>query len=204
MATRYEELRLAILEAGDTTFALSAADGTFNVLGNEVSNTITGNAFDNVLNGGAGADALTGGAGNDTYIVDDDGDSVTEALGGGVDLVRASLTYSIAAAGAAFVENLTLTGVGDFDGTGNGLDNIILGNSGANVLTGAAGNDSLSGAGGGDDLVGGEGNDTLDGGNGADEMAGGVGNDLYVVDSADDVITELAAAGTDTVSAAIT
>ena len=33
----------------------------------------------NTLDGGAGADTLTGGAGNDTYVVDNAGDTVTEA-----------------------------------------------------------------------------------------------------------------------------
>ena len=32
-----------------------------------------------MLDGGAGADTMTGGAGNDTYVVDNAGDTVTEA-----------------------------------------------------------------------------------------------------------------------------
>ena len=52
----------------------------------------------------------------------------------------------------ANVENLTLTGSGNINGTGNSGNNILIGNSGAN---------------------------TLDGGTGADTMIGGLGNDTY-------------------------
>jgi Ca2+-binding RTX toxin-like protein len=202
MPTRYDELRLVILEDGDTTFTLTAADEAFDVLGNADANTITGNAFDNVLNGTAGADNLRGGGGNDTYVVGDDGDVVTELDNGGTDTVRSSVTFSLTA-GAVFVENLVLIGGAAINGTGNGLANTMTGNEGANILDGAGGNDVLLGGGGGDDLVGGEGDDRLDGGTGADEMAGGTGNDTYVVDDANDVIMEGSGAGTDTVSAAI-
>ena len=37
-----------------------------------------------------------------------------------------------------------------------------------------------------------------------DTMAGGLGNDVYVVDSASDVVTEAASAGTDTVQSTVT
>jgi Ca2+-binding RTX toxin-like protein len=81
---------------------------------------------------------------------------------------------------------------------------VILGNSGANSLDGGKGADSLFGGGGIDTLIGGEGNDTLDGGDGIDEMAGGVGDDLYIINDANEVITEAAGAGTDTVSSSVT
>ncbi|MET0528253.1 MAG: calcium-binding protein [Microvirga sp.] len=203
MPTRYDEFRLVILDAGDTTFTLAETDGAFNVLGNADANTITGNSFDNILNGGLGADILAGGAGNDTYVIDDAGDVVTELANGGTDTVRSTVSFAMTTAGAAFVENLVLLGAA-LDGTGNALDNTITGNSEANILDGLSGNDFLFGGGGGDDLVGGEGNDFLDGGTGADDMAGGVGNDTYVVDVAGDAITEAAGAGTDTVQASIT
>jgi Ca2+-binding RTX toxin-like protein len=44
---------------------------------------------------------------------------------------------------SATVENLTLTGTGNFTGIGNSLNNVITGNSGANQLEGGAGNDTL-------------------------------------------------------------
>ena len=86
--------------------------------------------------------------------------------------------------------NLTLTGNGNINGTGNSLNNTIFGNSGNNVLNGGAGGDSL---------VGNAGNDTLMGGVGADTMTGGTGNDWYWVDNAGDIVIEFANEGTDKV-----
>ena len=65
-------------------------------------NFLTGNAAANRLDGGAGADIMTGGAGNDTYVVDNAGDVVTEAAGGGTDTVESSITFTL----GAEVENL--------------------------------------------------------------------------------------------------
>ena len=45
-----------------------------------LADTLTGDTAANVIDGGAGADAMTGGTGNDTYVVDDAGDVITEAL----------------------------------------------------------------------------------------------------------------------------
>src|SRR2546430_10195170 len=39
----------------------------------------------------AGADQMIGGAGSDTFIVDDTGDTVVEALNGGTDTVKSSV-----------------------------------------------------------------------------------------------------------------
>ena len=62
-----------------------------------------------------------------------------------------------------------------------------------------AGNDTLKGADGDDWLEGGDGADKLYGDAGADDMIGGLGNDSYYVDNVGDVVTELAAGGTDEV-----
>ncbi|UFW78748.1 M10 family metallopeptidase [Rhizobium sp. SU303] len=115
---------------------------SFTGAGNALANTITGGAGNDVLNGGTGADSLIGGAGNDTYIVDNAGDIVTEIANEGVDTVRTSLaSYTL----AANVENLTYIGTGPFAGTGNALNNVIVGGSGSNTLMGGAGNDTLTG-----------------------------------------------------------
>jgi serralysin len=76
---------------------------------------------------------------------------------------------------------------------GSGHDTMI-GNTADNVMTGNGGNDLIAS---------GLGNDTLDGGLGDDEMLGGAGDDTYVVGEAGDIVTELAAEGTDTVRASI-
>ena len=142
---------------------------------------LIGNSGDNSLDGITGADTMVGGAGNDFYRVDDVGDVVTELLNEGTDTVQSSISYTL----SANVENLTLTGSANFSGTGNGLDNVIIGNIGDNVLTGGLGND------------------TLDGGLGADTMVGGTGNDTYIVNVAGDVVTEALNEGTDTVRSSI-
>ncbi len=149
--------------------------------GNTQANTLTGNSGNNQLDGLAGADLMIGGAGNDTYLVDDAGDQVAELAGEGIDLVKSSVIYSL----AAEVENLTLTGTSAINGTGNTLNNVITGNSAANTLTGGAGNDALNG------------------GAAADTLIGGVGDDFYTVDNAGDAVIELDGEGVDTVNSSL-
>jgi VCBS repeat-containing protein len=178
-----------------TLTGTAAIDGTGNALnnvitGNSGANTLSGGAGNDILDGGAGADLLQGGTGDDTFIVDNIGDRVVESAGEGIDTVQASVSYTL----ADNVENLTLTGLGNINGTGNALDNVIIGNGGTNVLSGLDGNDTL---------VGNAGNDTLDGGTGADNLQGGAGNDLYVVDNTGDVVVEALNAGLDTVQSSI-
>jgi Ca2+-binding RTX toxin-like protein len=98
-----------------------------------------------------GADVLThnvlvGGTGNDTYIVYTASDQVVEKAGQGIDVVRSSGTYTL----PDNVENLTLVGSGQINGTGNSLGNVIMGNGAANVIIGGGGGDTLTGAGGAD------------------------------------------------------
>jgi Ca2+-binding RTX toxin-like protein len=114
---------------------------SINGTGNTVANILTGNSGANTLDGGTGADAMTGAGGNDIYVVDNTGDTTVEAASGGTDLVQASVNWTL----SSEVENLTLTGSGALNGTGNALINTILGNSGANIINGAAGNDVLTG-----------------------------------------------------------
>ncbi|MCA2741798.1 MAG: calcium-binding protein [Microcystis sp. M015S2] len=132
--------------------------GNINATGNSKNNILKGNSGSNVLDGGLGADTMDGGDGNDTYFVDNVGDIVKEvfddALGGTADTVLASVTYSLAPGTPGNqgygIENLTLTGFGNINATGNGKNNILTGNSGSNVLDGGLGLDTLTGGAGND------------------------------------------------------
>ncbi|AUN32601.1 hypothetical protein C0V82_19915 [Niveispirillum cyanobacteriorum] len=183
--------------------------GDFSGTGNGSANSITGSTGNDTLDGlggndtldgGVGADSMAGGLGNDTFIVDDAGDVVVEAAGGGTDTVRTSLaSYTL----GTDVEHLVFTGTGAFTGTGNGANNSITGGTGNDTLDGLDGDDTLSGGNGNDSLTGGNGNDNLTGGTGADTMVGGAGNDTYIVDNIGDVVVEQAGEGTDSVQSSI-
>lgn len=138
--------------------------GNDTVNGTTGSDTLYGLAGNDTLDGKAGADKMLGAAGNDTYVVDNVGDKVYETTtltgttnAGGTDTVKSSVTFTL----GNFVENLTLTGSGVINGTGNTLANTLTGNTAVNTLTGGAGNDILTGGGGKDILFGGTGVDTF-------------------------------------------
>ena len=160
-----------------TLTGTAVISGTGNTLdnilsGNSANNTLSGGLGNDTLDGGAGVDTLIGGQGNDTYIVDSATDVITEALNEGTDTVQSAVTYTL----GANLENLTLSGAANINGTGNTLNNVLTGNAAANVL---------------------------DGGAGVDTLMGGQGNDTYVVDSTTDVITENLNEGTDLVQSSV-
>ncbi len=158
------------------------------IYGDYDNDLIYGGEGNDQLDGGEGRDTLCGGNGNDIYFVDEF-DLVSESAGLGIDLVNAHFNYGL----GENIENLTLIGFGNINGSGNALDNTINGNTGNNGLFGRDGVDVLNGNAGDDYLYGGGGFDTL---------VGGLGDDLYVVDDSD-IVTELAAQGIDTVASGV-
>jgi Ca2+-binding RTX toxin-like protein len=156
---------------------------SINGFGNKFNNIIIGNTATNYLYGGNGNDTLDGGAGNDTleggngddiYIVDSLGDQIIDSPQTGIETVQAAVSWMLQAGleNLTLLDDLILPGGDsvtipnrDINGTGNSLNNIIIGNSGDNILDGGAGDDTLDGGFGigADTLIGGAGNDTLTG-----------------------------------------
>jgi Ca2+-binding RTX toxin-like protein len=159
------------LAGHDTIYGAAGADSLF------------GGDGDDVLDGGTGQDYAEGGAGNDTYFVDSALDVVVEAPGGGLDIVFASASYTLAGG----VEILRLVGNG-LSATGSNDGETIFGDSGANVLAGLGGSDSLFGDSSSDTLFGGEGDDRLYGGSDNDRLEGGDGDDFLDGGSATDAL----------------
>lgn len=179
--TGNENSNLLFGEGGNDTLigntsrdALSGDDGNDKLYGGGDDDYLDGGAGNDLLTGGAGNDTMIGGSGNDTYVVDSIDDVVVEDIEsvvdtGGIDIVKSSVSFGL----GRFVEKLTLTGTAAIDGTGNGLDNTIVGNEAANTLRGLAGNDTISGGAGKDVLIAGAGKDYLTGGADADTFVFG-------------------------------
>ncbi len=160
----------------------SSLSGTGNELnntlfGNNGNNNLIGGAGNDILDGQAGSDTMQGGLGNDTYSLSSAGDVVTENANEGTDTVKTYLTYTL----GNNLENLTLLGNADIDGTGNSLNNSLTGNNFNNTLSGGDGNDTLNGTIGNDTLIGGNGNDSAYYYNATDSvivnLATGIAND---------------------------
>ncbi|MDM0104082.1 peroxidase family protein [Variovorax sp. J22R24] len=129
------------LDGGDGNDQLNGGDDNDTLVGGIGNDALNGGDGNDTLDGGLGNDAMNGGAGDDTFLVDSATDTVAEGVGGGIDTVQSTVTYVIT---DADVENLTLLGTGNINGTGNGAANVITGNAGNNVLTGGGGSDTAS------------------------------------------------------------
>jgi Ca2+-binding RTX toxin-like protein len=196
------------LPSGVEALVLQDFAGPINGTGNALDNTISGNERNNTLTGLDGDDVMVGGDGNDTLLggADNDvlyGNELTDTLNGGSGADEmiggtGNDTYTVDNVGdtveellnegtdtvnvnnlvnftlSANVENLVLlTGT---NGTGNGLVNTITGN-----------------------LL----DNRLDGAGGADTLVGQLGNDTYIVDNANDRITESGGQGSDRVQTSV-
>jgi Ca2+-binding RTX toxin-like protein len=141
-----------------------------------------------------------------------EGDTITNSLIGGADpgLTQFELTFSAlntfsgdstALTWNAFLAAYSMAGE-TITGT-SGID-IIIGGAGPDTIAGLGGNDIIDAGDGADVIDGGAGADLIDGGTGNDTMIGGEGDDVFVVDSAGDVVLELAGGGDDTIMASVT
>lgn len=175
---------------GDQTIDAGAGADTFSVIGDLENYAIS-------LNG------------SEVIFSDKDGLIGVSRLAGFefIHSVSADRTYTIEEA----LTNLIPQAANVING-GADIDDMIIGLSGADAIFGRAGNDSLDGAGGDDKLFGedgsdvlfgGVGNDVLTGGDGADQLLGGSGDDSYNISDLEDVVTELADGGTDTIYSSV-
>ncbi len=192
--------------------------------GGDGNDTLTGGAGNDDLQDSSGTNTFTGGDGDDTYRIGfTTGYTITESAGEGHDTLFSFGTVTL----GANLEDLVLQGIAptaenpqvtpNANGTGNELDNHILGSYGANVLTGLGGIDTIDGAAGNDEIYGGAGNDilyggndyyfdytdwsteglidglasnadTIKGGDGEDDIDGGDGDDFLYGDAGNDII----------------
>jgi Ca2+-binding RTX toxin-like protein len=111
--------------------AIFGTDGADRLTGTNYNDVIYGLQGDDIIDGGFGSDILVGGAGNDTYYVTGS-TRIIEIDGEGIDTVVSNGSVTL----GDNVENLILIGSELSWGTGNGLDNIIIGNNGINHLWG--------------------------------------------------------------------
>jgi Ca2+-binding RTX toxin-like protein len=134
------------------------------------NDTVNGFGGNDSIDGGAGADAMVGSTGNDTYYVDNAGDTVTELIGEGYDIVIANANYTLGA--GVYVEELMAptNRTAAITLHGNELDNIIRGGIGPDTLFGHEGNDILY-----------AGNANQFGAYSGDSFRGGTGDDIYYV-----------------------
>ena len=185
--------------AGDDL--ISSGGGAGVVHGRGGDDALNGGAIQDILYGEEGSDILDsgdadsintlyGGAGDGLYYIHSTLDLISErAYGGsGIDGVVVIGAFDFSLSDRVHikgdVEDLTLsglTGQENINGTGNALDNKILGTSG--------GSNILSGLGGDDDMDGRAGNDTLIGGAGADFLKGGLGTDIASYETSQTSVT---------------
>jgi Ca2+-binding RTX toxin-like protein len=166
--SRSSKLKLAGLAGAMVPFVVLAAS----ILGTSGPDVLEGTPDDDTINGKGGADTMMGLAGNDTFLVGQPDDEVLEAVGDGTDTISTTISFTL----PIHVEYLTLSGTDPIDGTGNDLDNRLLGNDAANILDGLTG---------------------------SDRMTGRLGNDIYVVDSSGDLVIEAPGEGTDRVRSSV-
>jgi serralysin len=151
----------------------NSATTAINLTGNRYNQSLIGNAGNNILTGGGGIDNFYGLGGNDTYYVDNALEYVSESAGNGFDSVYTTVSFTLSAGQEIeWFSVIDINATNAMTLTGNELGQYLIGNNGDNILIGGGGADSFIGYG---------------------------GNDTYFVDSASDIVTEVAGGGTDEV-----
>ena len=199
--------------------------GNNHLTGTSDADHLVGLGGDDVLVGGDGDDILEGGDGNDFLQGDDGNDLLTGGAGNDTFYLETGLgtTTTITDFQPGDLLDVSSMLIGKFasiqpfihaDGADtvialfvNGQDySFVLKNVDPSSLTEASfvfdhivSQVHVTGSDKADVLFGDGGDNVIDGRGGDDIMVGGAGNDHYVVDSAGDVVTELAGDGTDTV-----
>jgi Ca2+-binding RTX toxin-like protein len=117
---------------------------------------------------------LVGSRGDDVFAVTESTTKIQTS--GGKDTIESPVSFDLAKYGA--ISNLTLTGTGNINGTGNKRANVITGNSGNNRLDGGV-----------DEEI--------------DTLVGGAGDDTYVFRDMLDQVVEAVGGGSDTIETTI-
>ena len=161
---------------------LAAGTGLNTLVGSTVkaySDTLVGN----------GHSLLVGRGSNDTFLLNFNGDKISEGLGG-INSVRTSINnFSLSdtanhGAGVLNIQNLIYSGAGGATLKGNSLNgSLIGGTTGANSLVAGSGIETLIG--GGTPII--HINDTLVG-NGKSSLVAGYGNDVLIINTPGDKI----------------
>jgi Ca2+-binding RTX toxin-like protein len=210
--------------ASDTVKAKAGAD-IINYFLSTANNNLYGEAGDDTISGGNGNDLLSGGIGNDIlnagwgysilngglgadhFNIVLSGSTVDiEDLGIGSDILTVDQNFvnaTVVKAWKATNQTINDGGVVTLSTNGAAIDVSAAGGSSGFTLKVTGNSSKLIGSAQSDNLIGGVGHDYLDGNYGADTMEGGHGNDIYVIDSADDVVTELVNEGVDLINSSI-
>jgi Ca2+-binding RTX toxin-like protein len=216
-----------LLSAGTGTDWIEGKGGNDHLFGGGGDDHLDGGDGNDELDGWFGDDMMFGGLGDDVFHVDSVSDFLVEYADEGIDTVRVKLSsYTLPTnfenadlhhySGSVQVygnsaANLFILGAGEYYVNGGaGSDTVSYAHTGAvsvDLTTWetdwAAVNDTLigienlTGSDQADVLRGNGGTNVFDGGPGADTMVGRAGSDIYYVDDAGDVVTELGGGGSD-------
>ena len=202
---------------GDGNDDITGSLGNDLIFGGPGDDTIVGGDGNEIVYGGAGDDSIVGSEGNDLIFGGPGADTILVetslilsnepvAIFGGDDtgpdndedrliaLTNTDLTLSSSTVSIGLVGNITFSDIQVARLVASPNNNVI-------DASGFTGDAVLIGGDGDDILIGGSGNDELIGGAGNNQLTGGGGDDIYrfdVSDAGNNVVTEAAIAGTDT------